>query len=177
VTGDQDKFLGSQMDGYLTKPIRKSVLLHALDAIRGDVDALNPGEATRPNPNAPIIEMARFIEFARERSMDRLLKTLLIFVSELKQKADALARIIATRDRTALRALAHSAAGSGSIVGAARLVRLSRSIETCCNGEASIDWVAVGKLLVTIRQTITAFEAFRTREAIEILMQQNAIAA
>ena len=176
VSGDRERFLEAKMDGYISKPIRKDVLLSVVKSDRVTVETplaagLNDSDA------APIIDMAVLMPFLGERTVDRSLKTLQIFVTELEEKAVALCGIIAARDIKGLQALAHSVLGSGTMLGASRLVAISSLIEKRCTDRMMIDWRKAEKLLSIIRETVVGYSAFAKEEELSKLALQREIAA
>lgn len=114
-----------------------------------------------------IMDMAIFFDFIQGRPVDRVVMSLSIFVTELTQKAGSLASIIPRQDVHALRMLAHSAVGSASMVGAARLVAQSRSIEGTCMSKEAFDWSEAEGLARTIEETIAALQVLVTEEALD----------
>lgn len=122
----------------------------------------------------PIIDMRTFGEFAGDRSIDRFVRLLAVLIMDLETKANSLGQIFSSRDDRALRMLAHSAVGSGSMIGTTRLVRLGRSIEMRCANRETIDWSTAEELLPTIRETIDALKEFGSRDAVERLISADA---
>ena len=154
----------------MRRSIGESLLPQMLGTRESGPVAIDNEELGRAIKNEPIIEIAKFADFAGERSLERLFKTLSIFIGDLKQKADELSGIIGARDHVALRRLAHSAAGSGSIVATARLVAFSRWVEAQCDTAVAVDWALAEQLQATIRETISAFQKLQTKEAIDRLL-------
>ena len=176
MEADNNDLREAGMNGYLSKPIRKNILL---DAVASSSNGAAPTAARKVQSDTlhSVIEIQTFREFVSDRAIDRVRKTLSIFVAELLQKTTDLETIISSRDVHALEMLAHSSLGSGSMVGAARMVSLSRTIEARCQRGEEIDWLSVETLLATMRETITAFAELGTTGAIETLMAREAIAA
>ena len=176
MEADNNDLREAGMSGYLSKPIRKNILLDAV-ARGGNGAAPTAARKVQSDPLHSVIEIQTFREFVGDRAIDRARKTLSIFVAELQQKTTDLETIISSRDVRALEMLAHSSLGSGSMVGAARMVSLSRTIEARCQRGEEIDWLSVDTLLAIMRETIKAFAELGTIGAIEALMAREAIAA
>ena len=114
----------------------------------------------------PIIDIGKFSAFVHERSVDRVPKTIAIFVAELESKADQMAGLMADRNVESLKMLAHSFIGSGAMLGAARLVKLGRQIEAACSHPQALDWSTAEELLATSRETVAAFARLKSRDAL-----------
>ena len=170
-SGDDEKIADWQMNGCLTKPVKKATLLKALSCHASEVTV------TKSSDQGGVIDMASFAGFARDRRIERVVEALKIFIAELEQTATSLTEVVAAKDRAALQMLAHSSIGSGSMLGAARMVELSRLIELCCKTGEPIEWAAAGKLLETVRETAMAYKKFDDRDAIERLRNDQALAA
>lgn len=174
--GDGCRFTSAQMDGYLTKPIRKVSLLEAINSYGSAIGATAEAKSGS-NDGVAIIERAIFRDFIKGRSIDRVVRSLSIFVTELKQKASSLASIISRQDAHALRMLTHSAVGSASMLGAARLVAQSRSIEAACMGKEAFNWSDAEGLARTMEETIAALAVLVTEEALDELRAKHIEAA
>lgn len=175
--GDEEKFLAAQMNEYLTKPIRKSVLLSALAGHPTDAaPSPEPAEAQASEADV-IIDMATFGEFVSDRTFERYSRSIGIFLMEARQKEAALRETIDARDLPGLSKLAHSTLGSGAMVGATRLVNLSRAIETDYRDTGTVEWSDADALLTTFGETIEAFEMHLTQEAYDELTSRTPAAA
>lgn len=160
------------INGYLQKPISKSNLLSTISVL-GATNVNSAMTTLDDESNDPVIDKKVFTSFLRERSPDRSVTTLEVFVRELEEKAELLERIIPNQESAALHLLAHSSVGSGSMVGAGRLVRVSRMIADRRDNSASLNWAIAEDLLLTIKVTIEAFNLARGRAAIVDILRDN----
>ena len=180
MEADSSELREAGMSGYLSKPIRRNILLNSVSAscIETCIEVVPRTQELPLDPVMPIIDIQTLRAFADDRAIGRVRKSLSLFVSELQQKRTNLEAIIATRDVAALQMLAHSSLGSGSMVGAARLVSLSRTIEVQCKNGEEVDWLIVETLLLeAMRSTVSAVSEFAKIGAIEALLASEAIAA
>ena len=174
VQGDDQRFLNAGMTAYLTKPVRRETLLATIRSVRQlEISSNEKGsqaQAAAPlsdEPSAQTNESAVFAEFAKARTVDRVLKTIDIFVTELKEKAIELTGIIAREDKGALQALAHSTIGSGSMLGAGRLVFLARALERRCMDGEPINWPSILSFLSAMNETIKEFSLIKCQSSLE----------
>ena len=183
VSGDEAKFLAAGMNGYLTKPIRKEVLLAAIDSFNRSKPQQEPSKSPiakqlDPAPcEPPLVDRSTFGDFVRDRPIEQALKTLEIFRSELKEKIVSLEAIIDRQDKIELQAFAHSTIGSGSMLGASRLVALSRSIEEECEEAKPFDQMETERLLTVLRASIEEFEKFNGEAALKVAIGSHGLAA
>ena len=179
VKGDEHRFLNSGMTGYLTKPVRRETLLAAI-RLGGRIDVCSEEKVSlgkvslghaaiplREEPVALTIEPAVFAEFAKARTVTRVLRTIDIFVTELNVKVIELNGIISREDRSGLQALAHSTIGSGSLLGASRLIHIARALERGCMDGESINWPSIFSFLSVMNATIEEFSAIKCQSSLE----------
>ena len=180
---DQETFLSAGIDGYLTKPVRRDVLLQAI--------AEHVMQGKRPGAQSPakvsaeqavsgehsVVDFATLSEFVRDRPVDRALKTVQIFVDELRHKVDTLEAIIKRDSKEELQFLAHSNIGSGAMLGAVRLVDISRAIEAGCL-EGAVSCSSDGNILLGImRETVAVFSAVKNEATLETFLVAKRLAA
>ena len=183
VDGDEAKFLAAGMNGYLTKPIRKEVLLAAVNSLSHSkplrqASNLETAAHSRPSPcEPPLVSLGTFADFVRDRPIEQALKTLQIFKSELKEKTVCLEEIIHRQDVAQLQAFAHSTIGSGSMLGASRLVALSRLIEEECEVATPFDQMKTKRLLSVMHASIEEFEKYNGKDALTCLIGSRGLAA
>ena len=180
---DQETFQSAGMDGYLTKPVRRDVLLKAISglAIQGKrPGADSPVTAAAENAASrehSVVDLATLSEFVRDRPIDRALKTVQIFVDELRHKVETLEEIIKRDSKEELQFLAHSNIGSGAMLGAVRLVELSRSVEVNCQ-KGAVSCASDGNILLGImRETVAVFSTVKSEETLETLLVEKRLAA
>ena len=180
IIGDQDKFIGAKMNGYLTKPIRKAILIDALNS-RG-ASTLAPDKKLKQHDRAAnaiekTIGMTVLAEFVNDRPIERSLKTLTIFIAELEKKLESLRGVIESEDVEGLQMLAHSTLGSGLMVGADRMVAFGRRIESRCVQDGIVDWTVAREFVIVITETIAAYSAIADKPSLLALAKPSAVAA
>jgi signal transduction histidine kinase/CheY-like chemotaxis protein/HPt (histidine-containing phosphotransfer) domain-containing protein len=164
VSGDEEKFLSAGMNGYLTKPIRQELLLKTLQNTSGGTPTrsgtISRVEAVAPaQTSLPVLDRDVFSKFVRDRKPDRVRRTLEIFLDEITAKIDELETVIDAANVQGLAEIAHSNIGSASLLGAARLVETSRTVERNCDTATIFD-PALGKaLLESMDETLQEFRA------------------
>ncbi|MGE3711609.1 MAG: ATP-binding protein, partial [Hyphomicrobiaceae bacterium] len=169
---DRQKALDAGMDAYLSKPIRRQALLDALaqNATIGGVEAASEGER---GIAGALIDRAELAIFVRERTTERTAKGLTIFIAELEQKIGMLRSAVSARNAKDIKAIAHSARGSGCFVGAALLVKKCSEIErTPIDGDAT--WVVAQELLEILEATLAAFRPFTDYRALTSFLGESA---
>ena len=170
--GEQTAFLDAKMNGYLTKPVRKSQLLNAV--YQTEIVPLAPRSVASPAVSiAEIADRPTISSFIRDRSIARAIKIIGIFIAELGVKIVDLRQIIERRDETALSMLAHSVIGSGSLLGAARLVDKGRAIEAAVNDGGGADWTEAECLASILAATIEVFAALNSEAALLTLVSES----
>lgn len=174
VEGDEAKFRTAGMDGYLTKPVRKEILLKTLQYGIGETE---PYRKEDSQPFDSLIAISTLNVFVRDRTPERALAVVEIFVEELKTKAEELQTIISGRNQTALGDLAHSNIGSGALLGASKLVELSRTIESDCAKNSAFDPKSATQLHRIMCDTIEAFNAYKSQTALTQLALHEPAAA
>ena len=184
VPGDEQRFLNAGMTAYLTKPIRREILLDTLSSIKersfktvGTVDAIFRVDQLSENAPRSRMEAKAFLGFVEARPVERVLKTINIFVTELNQKAIDLAGIIERKDITGLRDLAHSTVGSGSMLGADKLVNQARDFERRCSIGGDINWSEVQDFLTAMSETIEDFSFIKCEASLKEKIRNLKIAA
>jgi two-component system, sensor histidine kinase len=151
----------NKMDGYLTKPIRKSILLNTINqAAQKDLPVSKERSAAIAHTSGDIIDLAVFSIFQKERSDHQAAQTVAIFMAELGQKAQLLRSISDIRDTNELGMLAHSLRGASNLLGATRLADASKFIEETCEQRSAFNWNATEALRETIMETMDAFKPY-----------------
>jgi HPt (histidine-containing phosphotransfer) domain-containing protein len=141
----------------LTKPFMKAKLLEMVqdsDPSEGD----KKEEATKSRSEIVILDQAIFKKYNIGRAPQRVRRSLSIFVAELREKLLGLEAVTSSRDADGLRRLAHSAHGSGGMVGAALLVHISGVIEVACDNKDDRAWEFVDAFQAALVKTTAAFE-------------------
>ena len=131
MTGQLERCIDAGMDGVLTKPLENIRLREILN--RYDLAAKAPETGAHP---AVALEQPRRVPVNLERLqdaigadaelMDTLCHTFLTSSDELMRKLDA---AVATTDRDAIRAAAHTLRGSGGSMHARRLADATAALE------------------------------------------------
>ena len=176
ISGDEKKFRDVGMTGYVSKPIRRDLLLTALTSQTSTNRALQHSVASDGMSESPVLDRREFRAFAVERKVERVLKTIEIFTTELRSKIAQLEVIAESQDTQALQDFAHSTIGSGCLLGAKQLVLVSRRIEENCTKGPDFPHDAVRLLVKTIKNTSEEYERIRTQAAVNayIMMGERA---
>ena len=174
VPGDEQRFMNAGMTAYLTKPVRREILLETLSEIQQRLPKAVEAVATisrvaQSVESAPQnrMEAKAFLGFVEARPVERVLKTINIFVTELNQKAIDLTGIIDRKEIIALKDLAHSTVGSGSMLGAGKLVNQARDLERRCLTGAEINWSDVLDFHTEMRETIGDFSFIKCEASLK----------
>lgn len=107
-----------------------------------------------------LIDPDVFAAFLDRRSTERVLRLLDLYRGELLERAQALTQVIERRDAHALQMSAHALRGTGSMLGAARLVEVSTAIEAMCTQTASFDQSEAERLRDLMVKTSQAFAPY-----------------
>jgi CheY-like chemotaxis protein/HPt (histidine-containing phosphotransfer) domain-containing protein len=166
VSGDEKKFRGVGMTGYVSKPIRRDLLLQALTSQTTATPAIQRGAEVSGASSSPVLDLQDFKAFAVERKIERVLKTIEIFTAELRAKVAQLDAISEIHDTRALQDLAHSMIGSGCLLGAKQLVVISRSIEENCADSFEFPHDDARVLRHTLEKTSDKYAEIRTQAAV-----------
>lgn len=126
---------------------------------RRAVRPLAASEPTGPLQSVPLADTALMAKFFRERSVSRAIRVLSIFRDELAERMAVLDGIMARRDAKALKDFAHAARGSGAMLGAQRLVAVSRAIESSCI-EGRPEWERAECLRSVLLDTRSVYSTF-----------------
>ena len=174
VPGDEQRFFNAGMTAYLTKPIRRKLILDTLSKIKkgpfetvGAVEAITRVDHSAEKSRQERMQANAFPDFVEARPVERLLKTINIFVTELSQKAINLVDIIHRKDIVALKDMAHSTVGSGSMLGAATLVNQARDLERHCLIGEDIDWLVAQDVRTAMCETIEDFSFIKCKASLK----------
>ena len=123
MRGDRERCVEAGMDGYVSKPVRKSELHAEIDAVLAVVRNVPPHAAPVQKPDWDSI-------LDRLGGDDALLNDLIqIFCSDTPEAVRELQGAIARQDAGATQALAHKIRGAASVFNDTQVVEISRKIE------------------------------------------------
>ncbi|MGI9480181.1 MAG: ATP-binding protein [Hyphomicrobiaceae bacterium] len=137
VVGDRERFLNNGFDGYLSKPIRRAVLISAIEDMLSmkDIDAGESIDETEPEAEPMGLDQEQLADFIAERSPDRACRLLDIFSSEMAKHRANIEEGYSASELDPVHHSLHSIVGMAGSVGAARLGRLALGHEAeCRNG-------------------------------------------
>lgn len=133
VVGDRERFLTNGFDGYLSKPIRRAVLIDAIEGLlaTAETDRAEP-EAAHVVAEGPSLDEAELALFIEERSTDRACHLLGIFSSELAKHKAKIETGHQNETIEPVHHSLHSIVGMAGSVGAKQLSALARLHEENC---------------------------------------------
>ncbi|MFY0610681.1 MAG: response regulator [Hyphomicrobiaceae bacterium] len=133
VVGDRERFLNNGFDGYLSKPIRRAVLISAIEDMlsleNGDPQAHDEPTA---NADATGLDQDELADFIAERGADRACRLLDIFSSEMAKHRSNIETSYANSAIDPVHHSLHSIVGMAGSVGAKRLAKLATVHEAGC---------------------------------------------
>jgi PAS domain S-box-containing protein len=150
LSGDREKFLEAGMNDYITKPIRKTTLLEAVqchlppasaEPAATDVSSRVPAK----NEASPVIfdeeDVAQFAQDVGEEMLPVLMKQ---FAADTRTRGEKISAALENRDLQSIQQAAHALNGSAATIGAAGLSHLARQLEHAAGRN---DWEQVEALL------------------------------
>lgn len=165
------------MSGFITKPVRRNIMLDEIVRVlccraspSEPITSPLPAPAPAPAPAGPLVDAAMLASFVRDRPAARALKTVEIFAAELEEKRSGLTAIIDHPSQLEMERLTHSVIGSASLLGAQRLVELSRKLEHECRNHQLFNLTAANELLAVMSQTIDLFKAVKSEASLQAMM-------
>ncbi len=156
MAGDAEKYLSAGMDGYVSKPVRTSLLRAEIDRLAHPRPADTPGPAQQeekymPNANIDLVELLARVENDRELMRELLL----IFKEEFPRHVHALRLAVDSSDGEKVATEAHTLKGmlsnlaaSPAAGAAARLEQLGRTQEVAAFQEACTSFENISKDLL-----------------------------
>jgi two-component system sensor histidine kinase/response regulator len=128
MKGDRERCLEAGMDDYVSKPIHKTKLLRAIQAVAGKDDGATELVASAENSSRV---------FNREAALDRvgndetvLAEVISLFVREVPGQMDEIRRAIENADPARLEIAAHSLKGASSCLGGELTAAAAKRLET-----------------------------------------------
>jgi signal transduction histidine kinase/CheY-like chemotaxis protein len=150
------------MDDFISKPIRKKVLLERTAAVLADHPLLRAvAPMTAPvHPlaaeGARVLERATIEELAETLGPDDVRTLFEVFVAETVARLDVLARLSCEHDRARIREEAHTLKGAAGTAGLSELATLAAALEQAAATIAAADYAAA------LRRLATSFAVART---------------
>ncbi len=156
MAGDAEKYLSAGMDGYVSKPVRTSLLRAEIDRLAHPRPADTPGPAQQegkymPNASIDLVELLARVENDRELMRELLL----IFKEEFPRHVHALRLAVDSSDGEKVATEAHTLKGmlsnlaaSPAAGAAARLEQLGRTQEVAAFQEACTSFENISKDLL-----------------------------
>ena len=118
----------------------------------------------------PLISTSVLKDFASRRQMARVLATIDIFTKELDGRIVSQKALVEREDTKGLQFIAHTLAGGGHLLGAERVVALSRLIERQLKQTGVFDAGPARELLAAMEQTSTVLHTLRNEEALHAFL-------
>jgi HPt (histidine-containing phosphotransfer) domain-containing protein len=120
------------MDGYLSKPLDLTALLHALDGVGqggrgGDADA-----APREGPAYAAFDFDNLAVLEQHLPTAQIRGLLTLFLAQLDEQIAHFATLAPAGDWSTLGREAHTLAGAAGNIGAPRTYRIARALEAAC---------------------------------------------
>jgi PAS domain S-box-containing protein len=128
IAGYRDECLAAGMNGYITKPIRKSKLVDALIQAGACRALLTSLEKLPRGVDREIYQ--NFRDEVNESAPDALAEILECFLKDTPSQIASLMDALGERDRVLLRRTAHTLKSTSEMIGASRLAMLCRSLES-----------------------------------------------
>ncbi len=155
VVGDRERFLGNGFDGYLSKPIRRTVLLDAIDDMLAHGSTACRQHPTMAMPAAqPSLDAAGLAQFIEERSPERACRLLGIFSSEMAKHKNNIETGYKSAATHQVHHSLHSIVGMAGSVGATQLSALARRHEQACRAGTMPTDADMGALIREIANVI-----------------------
>jgi PAS domain S-box-containing protein len=163
IAGYRDECIAAGMNGYITKPIRKSRLADALEqagackALLAQLEELPTGvdRAAYHSFSAEIIESAP----------DALVEILECFLADAPRQVASLMDALSERNRTLLHRTAHTLKSTSEMIGARRLSKLCASLESNEHGvESDVISYQVTRVDSELREVVR----FVSQELVEV---------
>ena len=155
VVGDRERFLGNGFDGYLSKPIRRTVLLDAINDMLTNGNTECRERPTTAMPTAqPSLDEAGLAQFIEERSPERACRLLGIFSSEMAKHKDNIEAGYNSAATHQVHHSLHSIVGMAGSVGASQLSALARRHEQACRAGTMPSDADMGALIREIANVI-----------------------
>lgn len=175
---DLEVYASSGINSCLAKPVKKKALIDALASMnKNPVASLSPERMAEYQLllDEPLIAVAALGEFLTGRPVSRVLKTMEIFRSELRERIQSLQAIVQLSNGKKLKFLAHTLIGSARLLGARRLAEISRLIEEDLNNGHSLESWPATQLLQAAVQTAEVFETINCENSLQRILVRTEI--
>ena len=154
----QEQCLAAGMNDYATKPISKNRLLDLIDRWCGNQSARLPQQSDyeQPAESDLLLDEAILNSLTEEAELEDITPLLQIFIAELENRHQDIARAIENQDIGKLGLAAHSLKSAAATFGAKPLNALAVSTDNCCQkGDLVGALQEAKKLLACAKITLT----------------------
>jgi CheY-like chemotaxis protein len=159
LSEDVDRFIAAGMDGFLSKPIRKTALLSKVEEFSATPAVLHELTQTPDGKGNVMIDEKVFSELAEEMPPELIPQILQQFLMELQDRLRTLQQAMTDRDEASFKKVCHSISGSSATIGGMALAGLAKELEMLCareQGAAALE--RFGDLAALASQTETAIK-------------------
>ena len=134
LSGDKERFLEAGMNDCVTKPIRKELLIKAIEdhvvrIFESEDDSLDIEPSTVDDE---VFDQSEIAQLCKDVGAELVPSLLEQFAADVEARAKAVHDGVAARDLKAAQAAAHAIKGSAATLGARKLSACAAHIETIC---------------------------------------------